>query len=341
MNKKQLLMAASLAALSSGVLADELDQRWYLSGGLSYTFTDNDRDFGFIDFQAERFVSVEVENAPGGFVGIGKAINEWLNLELNLKGQHADLDGAHGSWKQYGATLDGLWFFDRSPAFAPFAVLGAGVLQSDLTGVDKDTAPVIEAGLGFMRDIDDDGAKLRVEARHRWDFADIDIPGGNRTFNDWIVMAGVSIPIGHRPQAAPEPRPVVTMAEPAPAPAPAPAPVTETVVLKGVNFCFDCDALSNEARQILDTDAMAIVKHHPNATFEVAGHTDGMGTDAYNEDLSQRRAGNVRAYLVEQGVDASRMTAVGYGEGQPVADNATDAGRAQNRRVELRITETR
>lgn len=330
-NKKQLLVAAGLTALSSGVLAETLDERVYLNLGLSYTFTDEDRDVS----------PVEVENAPGGFIGVGKAINDWLNLELNLKGQHADLDGASGSWNQYGASVDGLFFFNRSPAFAPFAVLSAGVLQSDLSGVKKDTAPVVEAGLGFMHDVDDDGAKLRVEARHRWDFADINIPGGNSTYNDWILMAGVSIPIGARPQSAPEPRPVVTMAEPTPAPAPAPAPVTETVVLKGVNFCFDCDTLSGEAQAILDSDAMAIVQHHPNATFEVAGHTDAVGSDTYNQSLSQRRASNVSAYLVEKGVDASRMTAVGYGESQPVADNSTEAGRAENRRVELRITEMR
>jgi OOP family OmpA-OmpF porin len=332
-NKKQVLVAAGLAALSGGALAETLDERVYLNFGLSYTFNDDDRDVS----------PVEVENAPGGFIGIGKAINDWLNLELNLKGQHADLDGAGGSWKQYGASVDGLFFFNRNPAFAPFAVLGAGALHNDLSGVDESTSPVVEAGLGFMHDVDDDGAKLRVEARHRWDFADIDIPGGDSTYNDWILMAGVTIPIGPRPQSAPEPRPVVTMAEPTPppAPAPAPAPVTETVVLKGVNFCFDCDALSDEAQSILDRDAMAIVKHHPNATFEVAGHTDAVGSDAYNQKLSQRRANNVRAYLVQQGVEPSRMIAVGYGESQPVADNSTEAGRAENRRVELRITEMR
>jgi OOP family OmpA-OmpF porin len=331
---KQLLLAAGLAALSTGVLAEELDKRWYLSGGLSYSILDNDRD--------KLGPGVEVENAPGGYVGIGKAINEWLNLELNLKGQHADLDGASGSWKQYGASLDGLVFFNRSPVFSPYAVLGVGALQSDLSGVKKDTAPVVEAGLGFMHDIDDDGAKLRLEARHRWDFADINIPGGNTTYNDWILMAGVTIPIGPRPRSAPEPRPVVTMAEPAPVPAaPAPVPVTETVVLKGVNFCFDCDTLSSQARQILDANAMALINQRANATFEVAGHTDSIGSDAYNLRLSQRRADSVRSYLVQQGVDANRMSAVGYGESQPVADNGTEAGRAENRRVELRITEMR
>lgn len=328
-NKKQLLVAAGLTALSSGVLAETLDERVYLNLGLSYTFTDEDRDVS----------PVEVENAPGGFIGVGKAINDWLNLELNLKGQHADLDGASGSWNQYGASVDGLFFFNRSPAFAPFAVLSAGVLQSDLSGVKKDTAPVVEAGLGFMHDVDDDGAKLRVEARHRWDFADIDVHGGNTTFNDWIVTAGVSIPIGARPHAAAAPRPVPEIAAPRPVPTPTPTPVTETVVLKGVNFCFDCDKLSNEAKAILDGNAMALIQSHPNANFEIAGHTDSKGSDSYNADLSNRRAGNVAAYLVSKGVAADRMKSKGYGESQPVADNGTETGRAANRRVELRITQ--
>jgi OOP family OmpA-OmpF porin len=325
------LLAAGLAVVCATAAADELDQRWYLSGGLSYILGDNDRDHLFGP-------GVSADNGHGGFVGVGKAINDWLNLELNLKGHQFDM-GHFGSWNQYGATLDGLVFFNRSPAFAPFAVLGVGALRNDISHVDKSTSPVVEAGLGFMHDIDDDGAKLRVEARHRWDFADIDVPGGNKTFNDWIVTAGVSIPIGARPHAAAAPRPVPEIAAPRPVPTPTPTPVTETVVLKGVNFCFDCDKLSNEAKAILDGDAMALIKSHPNATFEVAGHTDSKGSDSYNQDLSRRRAGNVAAYLVSKGVAADRMKSNGYGESQPVADNATETGRAANRRVELRITQ--
>jgi OOP family OmpA-OmpF porin len=67
----------------------------------------------------------------------------------------------------------------------------------------------------------------------------------------------------------------------------------------------------------------------------VAGHTDSVGTDQYNQGLSERRANSVRDYLVEQGVRASRLTAVGYGENRPVATNDTADGRQENRRVEL------
>jgi outer membrane protein OmpA-like peptidoglycan-associated protein len=69
--------------------------------------------------------------------------------------------------------------------------------------------------------------------------------------------------------------------------------------------------------------------------IEVAGHTDSRGSDAYNIKLSQRRAEAVRDYLISKGIAADRLSAKGYGESQPVADNATDEGRFKNRRVEL------
>jgi OOP family OmpA-OmpF porin len=291
--KKSLLLAAGLAACSTTALATDLDDRWYLSAGIGYAFGDEDRELPGTGW--------DVDGGPAAFVGIGKTINEWLNLELNVKANRYDLGSGNGDWKQYGATLDGLFFFSRDPKFSPYAVLGAGGMHSTKPGPNYNGA-VAEAGLGVMRTINEAGDTLRAEA--------------------------------------PAPIPVA-MAEPEPTPAPPPAPVTETVVLKGVNFCFDCDTLSSEARQILDTNAMALINQRPNATFEVAGHTDAVGSDAYNQNLSERRAGSVRSYLVDQGVDASRMTAVGYGESQPVADNGTAAGRAENRRVELRITEAR
>jgi len=329
-SKKSLLFAAGLAACSTGATATELDDRWYLSAGIGYVAPGNDRELPGTGW--------DVDGGPAAFLGVGKTINEWLNLELNAKGNRLDLGSGNGDWDQWGATLDGLVFFNRNPKFSPYAVVGGGWMQSD-TPADNHDGGIAEAGLGFMRTINDDGDTLRAEVRHRWDFTNLNAPGGKENHNDWVMMVGVTIPLGKRAEA-PAPAPVA-MAEPEPTPPPAPPPVTETVVLKGVNFCFDCDTLSGEAQAILDGDAMAIVQHHPNATFEVAGHTDAVGSDTYNQSLSQRRASNVSAYLVQKGVDASRMTAVGYGESQPVADNSTEAGRAENRRVELRITEMR
>jgi OOP family OmpA-OmpF porin len=77
------------------------------------------------------------------------------------------------------------------------------------------------------------------------------------------------------------------------------------------------------------------MKDNPGLKVSVEGHTDSVGSDAYNERLSERRAHAVKDYLVHQGIDASRISTVGYGEAKPVASNKTESGRAQNRRAEI------
>jgi outer membrane protein OmpA-like peptidoglycan-associated protein len=81
-----------------------------------------------------------------------------------------------------------------------------------------------------------------------------------------------------------------------------------------------------------------ILKEYPDTNIEVQGHTDSNGSDDYNMKLSQRRANEVSSYLRSRGVTPSRVTTKGYGETAPVADNGTDEGRAQNRRVTFLIT---
>lgn len=113
----------------------------------------------------------------------------------------------------------------------------------------------------------------------------------------------------------------------------------KSVVLEGVNFESNSDQLTSESTGALDTAAEAIKARAGGYNVEVRGHTDSAGPDEYNLDLSQRRANTVMDYLIGQGVEASRITATGYGETQPVADNETAEGRAQNRRVALEFTE--
>jgi OOP family OmpA-OmpF porin len=113
-----------------------------------------------------------------------------------------------------------------------------------------------------------------------------------------------------------------------------PAPV----VLKGVNFEFDSAKLTTDAREILNKVADSL-RNHPNLDITIAGHTDSRGSAAYNKRLSQLRAEAVMDYLVSSGIKISRMKAVGYGEERPIASNATEEGRAQNRRVELQTSD--
>lgn len=110
----------------------------------------------------------------------------------------------------------------------------------------------------------------------------------------------------------------------------------DVIELPGVTFETNSDRLLPGAEAILD-EAAATLARNPDLAVEVAGHTDSDGAAAYNESLSERRARSVRNYLVERGANGDNLTVRGYGEAQPVADNATAEGKAANRRVELRI----
>ena len=112
--------------------------------------------------------------------------------------------------------------------------------------------------------------------------------------------------------------------------------IKAVIRLPGVNFETNSDRLLPGATSVLN-DAVATLKKNPSITVEVAGHTDSDGAADYNEGLSTRRATTVRDYLASNGIAEGRMSVRGYGESQPIADNSTRAGKAQNRRVVLRI----
>lgn len=107
------------------------------------------------------------------------------------------------------------------------------------------------------------------------------------------------------------------------------------IILHGVKFEFDKSRLTVKADSLLDLVA-ASMQRRPDVKVEVGGHCDWIGSDAYNQKLSLRRAEAVRDYLISKGVKAENLTFQGYGETKPMADNKTAEGRALNRRVELR-----
>jgi outer membrane protein OmpA-like peptidoglycan-associated protein len=104
----------------------------------------------------------------------------------------------------------------------------------------------------------------------------------------------------------------------------------------GLLFDFDSDIVRSEARTNLRNLAASLDKY-PGSELLIVGHTDSVGTDAYNLALSQRRAEAAAAYLAAQGVDRARLSSRGLGEGEPVAPNDSEAGRSRNRRVEVAI----
>lgn len=129
---------------------------------------------------------------------------------------------------------------------------------------------------------------------------------------------------------------------PAPAPvAPAPVPVASKVTFAAdAFFDFDKSVLKPEGKAKLD-DLASKVQGINLEVIVAVGHTDSVGSDAYNQKLSERRAQAVKAYLESKGIDKSRVYTEGKGEAQPVADNKTREGRAQNRRVEIEVVGTR
>lgn len=120
-------------------------------------------------------------------------------------------------------------------------------------------------------------------------------------------------------------------------PAKAEVRITSIVALEKVQFEFDSDRILAASEPLLVEVANTLMQHPELKRVEVAGHTDDKGDDAYNLELSQKRVDAVVAFLVRQGVDASRLTAKGYGETKPRVPNNSEANRAENRRVEFLI----
>jgi OOP family OmpA-OmpF porin len=139
------------------------------------------------------------------------------------------------------------------------------------------------------------------------------------------------------PAAAPAPK-----AAPAPAAAPAPqAPAASKVTYAADTFFdFDKSVLKPAGKAKLD-DLVGKVKGINLEVIIAVGHTDSVGSDAYNQKLSVRRAESVKAYLVSKGIEKNRIYTEGKGEKQPVADNKTKEGREKNRRVEIEVVGTR
>ena len=170
--------------------------------------------------------------------------------------------------------------------------------------------------------------------------------------NTWILLVAFAFAVAgcatepEKPAPAPAPAPA-PMAAPAPAPkappkeAAKPKPVAEKVTFAAdVFFDFDKSVIKPDGKSKLDDLSNKIRGINLEVVIAI-GHADSIGSDAYNQKLSVRRAESVKAYLVSKGVEPNRIYTEGKGEKQPVASNKTNDGRAKNRRVEIEVIGTR
>jgi OOP family OmpA-OmpF porin len=161
-----------------------------------------------------------------------------------------------------------------------------------------------------------------------------------------IVSSGQVLPVCAGVKAAPAPAPAAPArpaapaapaapTAPAPAARPAPASVRQAIVIQAdALFDFDKSVVRPDGKKSID-DALAKLRGVDLEMVIATGHTDSIGTDAYNQKLSERRAAAVKEYLVSKGIPASKITTIGKGESQPVATNKTSEGRQKNRRVDI------
>jgi OOP family OmpA-OmpF porin len=329
---------------SYGEYLNPFDDRWYVSPFASYTWADSDRG---------------TDDGNGWGLAVGKPINEWFNLELRASYTNLVSEGdaysenlayttpdpvdpaiiagyrPQGDFEVGDVAIDGLFFFNRESRFQPFLLAGLGGIHDDFE-CDRSRANarfgcrsgnawsfMAEAGAGFLVPVGDN-ASIRVDGRYRYDDNSDGLRRGSE-FGDWVVTAGVYIPLGRR----------------------SPPPTTRTFELSADTlFAFNRSELSPAGVSTMNNLARDLDRVEYRSV-RVAGHTDPIGSEAYNQDLSERRADSAAGQLVAEGVSSDRISSRGYGESQLKVTEEDCAGAGSkaalidcfqpNRRVEVTV----
>jgi OOP family OmpA-OmpF porin len=313
----------------------------------------------------------------GAELTVGRILHEHWNIEgafgfLNLNGEDggADLD-------QVILSANVMNLYNRNGKFQPYLLGGVGLVQTSTFDVSDENNFQLNAGVGALIPVFNDKVRLRAEVLYRMESADtmykdwilnlgVAFPFGKKaapvvapvvvavapadTDNDGVPDSIDRCP--DTPLNSPVDQygceldsdgdGVVDRLDECPDTPPntevdnVGCPIPVIIELPGVNFRSNSDMLLDGANTTLNEVAQKLIDN-PGLVVEVAGHTDSKGDYDANLQLSQRRADSVRNYLTGAGVDSSRVSARGYGEADPIADNETVEGLAANRRVELRV----
>ncbi|MEO7385479.1 MAG: OmpA family protein [Gammaproteobacteria bacterium] len=350
------LGASMLLGHAVAQAAEEVGQA-YLKGLGTYISADGDRH---VD-----------DDVAGGVIGFGYALSEHFNVEFDFQKLNLDGDGTfttdggeggpisnnYPDQDQTAINVNLMNIYNRNGLFSPYILAGVGVVNTDSNGSDHDDLQG-QIGLGVLTRLWGSRLSLRSEVLARGQDA-------SENLTDVLINVGLSVALGSKAVPVAAVVPVVAAAAPPPPPPPPPPPADtdrdgvvdatdqcpdtptgERVgpqgcscdVTRQVQFALNSAELTAEGKATLDevTETLTRLKFVEGS---VVGHTDSSGSDAYNQKLSERRAATVASYLEGKGIAVGRLNASGAGESQPVADNKTKEGRAQNRRVVLRRTD--
>ncbi len=325
---KKTVTASLIAGLAAGIASAQVNT--YSEGAAAgynpsayiapiITLSRPDSDFG------------TDKRITGGGLRFGKPVSKYWDMQLGLNLARAN-DGAN-RYEQATLGIDALYMFSRS-AFRPLLLVGVGAERDKFTSPTvnaSSTSPYIGAGGGFQVSFNDQwGMQADIRRNHAYlrgnDFA------AKRANTDVISVALTyafeKMP-APTPRAAPAPAyvapaPVAVAQAPAPMPAPAPPVVMAPTarferITMSANKLFNFDSAElRTPMPKLDEVSDALIKSPEINNIVISGYTDRLGSDAYNQTLSQKRADAVKNYMANRGVSASRMTATGKGETKPV-----------------------
>lgn len=316
-----------------------------------YLFADSDRSIK-LPATGEQ---TDVDAGSGFMFGYGQQIKgNWFWEAQAFAGMIESGVGGATDFYQYGLGIDLAYRFARGSAVSPFVLAGLGGVYDDVVPDDDDSFNLFgNLGVGVISaPITDSGLRLRADARYIYSMFDNANSDG---MGDIRLAVGLVVPLSQRvvehTVVKTETVPVVDSDgdgvpdrnDDCPNTLPGAlvdshgcAQIDQNIQLEGVKFQFDKSTLTANAKVILRSVVKAL-EGQPGMRVKIAGHTDSIASNEYNQRLSERRARSVKQFLVGHGISPARLTTVGYGETRPIATNETAAGRQKNRRVVFHI----
>lgn len=362
--------SAPADSAGTSTVTSSYDGRWYIAPTVGGYYNDTKRNTNSRQF----YYGLGV----GRFLSPNTSIDLFVDRTSRSRDNGPMAGGGHGSngnWANTNVGAAARFYAGDWNAWRPYLLVGAMGSHHQSSSANG-WSPAAEVGVGLSKTVSD-SSDIRFEAGYRYDWDNKTQPSVNG-YGDYFLGFSVVSRLGAPPAppapvAAPAPAPapppdcstldsdhdgVNNCLDKCPnTPAgtivgPDGCPQKVVIDLRGVNFKFDypkkghVDAKEiGKALAVPTADSISILnqavdtlQRYPQVHVTVAGYTDSIGTDKYNQSLSMRRAQIVYDYLTSHGIAASRLEGpIGHGKSDPIGDNSTDAGRAQNRRTELQV----